>query len=92
MTGQIYGCGGHIMLTPARTTFPHTPPPPKKKRAKKGPPNGTVKDLKEHRKQKKRKSVVLGLTISMLFQQFGRPQFSIFFPEGAHPRTPQKPK
>ena len=37
--------------THARTHAP--PPPPKKKRAKKGPPNGTVKDLKEHRQQKK---------------------------------------
>ena len=34
---------------------------------------------------------MLGLTISMLFQQFGRPQFSIFFSGGARPRTPKIP-
>ena len=45
MTGQTSDVA--VMLTQAHTHAP--PPPPKKKRAKKGPPNGTVKDLKEHR-------------------------------------------
>ena len=78
------------MLTQALTHAPLPPPPPKKK-SKKGPPNRIVKYLKEHRQQKKKKkkSVVLGLNISMLFQQFGRPQFSIFFP-GEHAPVPPK--
>ena len=68
---------------PARTPPPPPPPPPILK--KKGPPNGTVKDLKKT--SNKNKSVVLGLTISMLFQQFGRPRFSIFF-RGSTPPDP----
>ena len=73
------------MLTQARTHAPPPPPPPSKK---KGPPNGTVKDLKKT--NNKNKSVVLGLTISMLFQQFGRPRFSIFFPGEHAPGPPLK--
>ena len=78
-------CGGHIMLTQART---HGPPPHPLK--KNGPPNGTVKDLKKT--NSKNKSVVLGLTISMLFQQFGRPRFSIFIRGSTPPDPTKKPR
>ena len=75
------------MLTQARTHAPPPPPPPHKKRAKKkkGPPNGTVKDLKEHRYQKK----IGGVRIDNLnaFPAVWKTLIFYFFFRGSTPET-----
>ena len=77
------------MLTQARTHAPPSPSPPQKKEQKRS----ASWDRKRFKGTQiaKKKSVMLGLTISVLFQQFGRPQVSIFFSRGSTPPYPPNP-
>ena len=75
------------MLTQARTHAPLPLPPPPKKKSKKGPPNGTVKNLKEHRWQK----YIGGVRIDNLnaFPAVWKTSIFYFFP-GEHATVPPK--